>query len=58
MKILKKSVEHILNIYEEGELVKETSLRKIGISDFSTKFRIYKKEDVLLYKKSLEKMPL
>jgi len=29
--------EHILNIYKEGELEKESSLRKIGISDFSTK---------------------
>ena len=29
--------EHILNIYIENELVEETSIRKIGISDFSTK---------------------
>jgi hypothetical protein len=29
--------EHILNIYKEGELEKESSLRKIGNSDFSTK---------------------
>ena len=29
--------EHILNIYKEGELEKELSLRKIGNSDFSTK---------------------
>jgi hypothetical protein len=29
--------EHILNIYAENELVEETSVRKIGISDFSTK---------------------
>lgn len=29
--------EHILNIYKEKELEKETSIRKIGISDFSTK---------------------
>ena len=29
--------EHILNIYVENELVEETSVRKIGISDFSTK---------------------
>ena len=28
--------EHILNIFEEGELDKESSVRKIGISDFST----------------------
>ena len=29
--------EHILNIFDEKELDKETSMRKIGISDFSTK---------------------
>lgn len=29
--------EHILNIFNEGELDKETAMRKIGISDFSTK---------------------
>lgn len=29
--------EHILNIYKEQELEKELSMRKIGISDFSTK---------------------
>jgi hypothetical protein len=29
--------EHILNIYEEGEVDKEVSMRKIGNSDFSTK---------------------
>lgn len=29
--------EHILNIYAENELAEETSVRKIGISDFSTK---------------------
>ncbi len=29
--------EHILNIYKEGELEKEDSMRKIGNSDFSTK---------------------
>jgi len=28
--------EHILNIYEENELDNELSMRKIGISDFST----------------------
>ena len=27
--------EHILNIFKEGELVEEDSVRKIGISDFS-----------------------
>ena len=29
--------EHILNIFEEGELEKESSVRKIGNSDFSIK---------------------
>ena len=29
--------EHILNIYQEQELEEQTSMRKIGISDFSTK---------------------
>lgn len=29
--------EHILNIFEEGELEKENVLRKIGNSDFSNK---------------------
>ena len=29
--------EHILNIYAENELEKESTMRKIGISDFSTK---------------------
>ena len=29
--------EHILNIYDEGELRENESMRKIGISDFSTK---------------------
>lgn len=29
--------EHILNIFEEGELEKEKVVRKIGNSDFSTK---------------------
>lgn len=29
--------EHILNIYKEQELEQEESMRKIGISDFSTK---------------------
>ena len=28
--------DHILNIYQDGELEKEESMRKIGISDFST----------------------
>lgn len=29
--------EHINNIYEDGELKKETTMRKFGISEFSTK---------------------
>lgn len=29
--------EHILNIYKENELEKDDTMRKIGISDFSTK---------------------
>lgn len=29
--------EHILKVYAEGELTEQESLRKIGISDFSTK---------------------
>ena len=29
--------EHISNIFSEGELQEELSVRKIGISDFSTK---------------------
>ena len=29
--------EHILNIYEEKELLESDTLKKIGISDFSTK---------------------
>jgi hypothetical protein len=29
--------EHILNIFKEGELEKDNSMRKIGNSDFSTK---------------------
>lgn len=40
--------EHILNIYEEGELEKESSLRKIGISDFSTKPTNFYNLDVII----------
>ncbi|MFH1004144.1 MAG: cell filamentation protein Fic [Bacteroidota bacterium] len=29
--------EHIINIFGEGELVETNTMRKIGISDFSTK---------------------
>ncbi len=40
--------EHILNIYNEGELEKENSMRKIGISDFSTKPTNYYNLDVII----------
>jgi len=40
--------EHILNIYKEGELLKDTSSRKIGISDFSTKPTNYYNLDVII----------
>jgi hypothetical protein len=40
--------EHILNIYEEGELNNEASMRKIGNSDFSTKPTNYYNLDVII----------
>lgn len=40
--------EHILNIYEEKELDTEQSMRKIGISDFSTKPTNYYNLDVII----------
>src|SRR5882757_1989166 len=40
--------EHILNIYEERELDSELSMRKIGISDFSTKPTNYYNLDVII----------
>jgi len=40
--------EHILNIYKEGELEKEQSLKKIGNSDFSTKPTNYYNLDVII----------
>ena len=39
--------EHILHIYEEQELDSQTSMRKIGISDFSTKPTNYYNLDVI-----------
>jgi hypothetical protein len=39
--------EHILNIYKEGELEKEASLRKIGNSDFSVKPTNYYNFDII-----------
>ena len=40
--------EHILNIYEEKELDNELSMRKIGISDFSTKPTNYYNLDIII----------
>lgn len=40
--------EHILNIYKEQELEKEGTMRKIGISDFSTKPTNYYNLDVII----------
>ena len=40
--------EHILNIYKEQELEKESSIRKIGNSDFSTKPTNYYNLDVII----------
>lgn len=39
--------EHIINIFNEGELEKEPSMRKIGNSDFSTKPTNYYNLDVI-----------
>ena len=40
--------EHILNIYKEGELSKADTVRKIGISDFSTKPTNFYNLDVVI----------
>ena len=40
--------EHILNIYKEGELEKDLSMRKIGNSDFSTKPTNFYNLDVII----------
>jgi hypothetical protein len=40
--------EHILNIYAEGELQESDSIRKIGISDFSTKPTNFYNLDVII----------
>ena len=40
--------EHILNIYEEHELDNQLSMRKIGISDFSTKPTNFYNLDVII----------
>lgn len=39
--------EHIKNIYSEGELQKESTMRKFGISEFSTKPTNYYNLDVI-----------
>jgi len=40
--------EHILNVFNEKELEKESSIRKIGISDFSTKPTNFYNLDVII----------
>lgn len=40
--------EHILNVFKEGELKEEDVMRKIGISDFSTKPTNYYNLDVII----------
>ena len=40
--------EHILNIFKENELEKDQSIRKIGISDFSTKPTNYYNLDIII----------
>lgn len=40
--------EHILNIYEENELLEDDTKRKIGISDFSTKPTNFYNLDVII----------
>ncbi|MCH3924495.1 MAG: virulence RhuM family protein [Bacteroidales bacterium] len=40
--------EHILNIFNEKELVKENTMRKIGISEFSTKPTNYYNLDIII----------
>lgn len=40
--------EHILNVYEEGELVEDRTKRKIGNSDFSTKPTNFYNLDVII----------
>lgn len=40
--------EHIKNIYSEGELQKESTMRKFGISEFSTKPTNYYNLDVVI----------
>ena len=42
--------EHIKNVFEDGELVPEQVMRKIGISDFSTKTTNYYNLDLVNYR--------
>ncbi len=44
----KGEIEHILNIYKEGELSEADTVRKIGISDFSTKPTNFYNLDVVI----------
>ena len=39
--------EHILNIYKEAELTREETMRKIGNTDFSTKYLALKNHPAL-----------
>ena len=41
--------EHILNAFQQGELSEGDSVRKIGISDYSTKPTNYYNLDVIKY---------
>ena len=40
--------EHILNTYSEKELIEEETMRKIGITDFSTKPTNYYNLDMII----------
>lgn len=40
--------EHIKNVFSEGELVEEQSIRKFGISEFATKPTNYYNLDVII----------
>ena len=40
--------EHILNVYAENELSEDVTMRKIGISDFSTKPTNFYNLDVII----------
>ena len=40
--------EHITNIYDDGELIRETTMRKFGNSEFSTKPTNYYNLDMII----------